>query len=264
MGRDIRYFEPYSLVDVTNVTIQNRYLLRPSPELNDLVVGVVGRAQRLYGMCVVAISVLSSHYHMLLRPADPLHLALFMAHVNGNLSKEIGRLHNWPGKLWAGRFHLIPVSWEEEAQVARLRYVLANSVKELLVDRPSEWPGIHSVEALVEGKPLVGHWYNRTKEYAARQLRGEKDLDPKKYATEERLVLSPLPCWEHLPPEEVRRRVADLVADIEKEGARERQRECKRSLGVKAILRQRPHRRPRLKKKSMMQYCKQGLNFGRL
>ncbi len=63
-------------------------------------------------------------------------------------------------------------------------------------------------------------------------------------------MLSPLPCWEHLPADEGRRRVADLVAEIEAEGARERKRECKKSLGVEAILRQRPHRRPRREKKS--------------
>ncbi len=48
--RDPRQFEPRTLVEVTNVTLQNRHLLRPSAELNDLVVGVLGRAQRIYDM----------------------------------------------------------------------------------------------------------------------------------------------------------------------------------------------------------------------
>ena len=41
-----RYLEPAAAVDVTDVVIQNRHLFRPSAELNDLVLGVFGRAQR--------------------------------------------------------------------------------------------------------------------------------------------------------------------------------------------------------------------------
>ncbi len=140
-------------------------------------------------------------------------------------------------------------SWEERAQVRRLEYLLSNGVKELLVDRVAEWPGVHSAEALVEGKTLVGHWYDRTKEGAARRLKG-KVVDPEDFATEEHLVLSPIPCWEHLPPPTLRRRVAEIVARIDEEGARERQRTGRRSLGVKKILRVRPHKRPRRVEKS--------------
>ncbi len=46
MARDPRALtQPWRLVEVTSVTIQNRYLLRPSAELNDLVIGVVVRHQ---------------------------------------------------------------------------------------------------------------------------------------------------------------------------------------------------------------------------
>ena len=58
MGRDNRAFtQPWRLVEVTTVTIQNRYLLRPSKKLNDLVVGIVARAQRKYEMPVICITV---------------------------------------------------------------------------------------------------------------------------------------------------------------------------------------------------------------
>ncbi len=86
---------------------------------------------------------------------------------------------------------------------------------------------------------------SRTKEYAARKLRGEDDVDPMDYATEEHLVFSPLPCWEHLPETEWRRNVANLIDQIEEEGARDRKRKRKMSLGVNKIMRVRPHKRPR-------------------
>jgi hypothetical protein len=142
------------------------------------------------------------------------------------------------------------VSEEPATQVARLRYLLAAGVKENLVDRVAEWPGVHSVSALVEGKPLTGTWYSRTKEYAARQRRREKDVDPADYATDHEIVLEPLPCWEHLPEATWRGFVADLVAEIDEAAARERQRTGKKSMGVRKILRVRPTRRPSKVEKS--------------
>ena len=76
--RDVRYIDPGSLVEVTTVCCQNRFLLRPSPELNKVFVGVWGKAQEEYGMDVVGVSALSSHYHALLIPEDQQHLSDFM------------------------------------------------------------------------------------------------------------------------------------------------------------------------------------------
>lgn len=250
MPDDLRYIPPNSLVEVIDVTVQNRYLLRPSDELNDITVGVFGKAQAMCDMTVVSLTVLSTHYHALLIPRDAAHMAEFMGHVNGNLSKEVNRLHNWSGSVWKRRYKHVPVSDEEEAQIARLKYVLAQGVKENLVSRCADWPGVHSVDALVKGEKLIGHWFDRTKEYAARQLRRESEVDPEKYATEYELKFSPLPCWAHHEPAEVCGLVAGLVKEIEEEGGADRQRTKKKVLGVKKIRNMDPHYRPETIEKS--------------
>jgi hypothetical protein len=49
MPRSIRFIpEGGALVEVTDRTVQARLLLVPSQELNEVVIGVLGRAQRLY------------------------------------------------------------------------------------------------------------------------------------------------------------------------------------------------------------------------
>ena len=99
MGRRLRYIPPEGcLVEVTNRTIQGRFLLRPSAELNMLVVGILGRAQRLYDVEIHGYVVLSNHYHLLVTVKSALQLARFMAYFQGNLAKEAGRLHNWRGR----------------------------------------------------------------------------------------------------------------------------------------------------------------------
>jgi hypothetical protein len=111
-----------------------------------------------------------------------------------------------------------------------------------------DWPGVHAARALLGGEVLEGLWFDRTQEYLARR-RGEK-FEPLQYATREVLELDPLPCWEHLPEEQRRARVAALVADIESETAARRKRTGAKPLGVAAILAQNPLRRPKKTKKS--------------
>jgi hypothetical protein len=63
MGRKLRYIpEGGALVEVTCRTLHGRLLLRPSPELNDIAAGILGRAQRLYPVDLVAFQAVSNHF----------------------------------------------------------------------------------------------------------------------------------------------------------------------------------------------------------
>ena len=141
-------------MEITVRTLQSRYLLRPSDELNRIVVGVLAHALRSHRVKLHAAVFLSNHAHFLISPESVEEMANFMRLVNGALSIEIGKLHDWSGPMWARRYTSIPVSDEPEAQIARLRYLLANSTKEGLVLSPLDWPGVHCAEALMGGTPL--------------------------------------------------------------------------------------------------------------
>ncbi|HEY0510499.1 MAG TPA: transposase, partial [Thermoanaerobaculia bacterium] len=249
MGRKLRYIpDGGALVEVTCRTLHGRLLLRPSPELNDIAAGILGRAQRLYPVDLVAFSPLSNHYHMIVWAEDAQRLARFVGYFNSNLAREVSRLTGWTGKIWDRRYQAILISDEEEVQVARFRYVLGHGVKENLIARLREWPGLHCVRQIVDGEPLSGHWYDRTQEYLAR--RKGKDTDPLKHATSETATFSPLPCWKHLFPEAYRERVANMAVEIEEDAAAARKRTGAEPLGVAAILAQDPVSRPKRIKKS--------------
>jgi hypothetical protein len=235
-------------VEVTTRTIQGRRLLRPSPALNEIAAGVLGRAQRLYGPEVCAFVFMSSHVHLLLRVADAKQLANFMGYFNANLAREIARLTGWTDKVWSRRYRAIVVSEEEAAQRERLAYVLSHGAKEDLVPGPREWPGLNAVRALLDGEPVEGLWFDRTQESAARR-RGEA-FERDRFATPEIVVLSPLPCWRHLSPEKQRERVAEVVREIEEETAARRKRTGVTPLGRAAVLKQDPLERPKKIKKS--------------
>jgi hypothetical protein len=249
MGRKLRYIpDGGSLVEVTCRTLHGRLLLRPSPELNDIAAGILGRAQRLYPVDIVAFSPVSNHYHMIVWAENAQRLARFVGYFNSNLAREVSRLTGWTGKIWERRYQAILISNEEEAQAGRFRYVLSHGVKENLVARLREWPGLHCVRQIVDGEPLSGHWYDRTQEYLARR-KGE-DADPLRHATPETVTFSPLPCWKHLTPEAYRERIGKMAAEIEEDAAAARRRTGAEPFGPAAILAQDPVSRPERIKKS--------------
>jgi hypothetical protein len=250
MGRKLRYIpDGGALVEVTCRTLHGRLLLRPSPELNDIAAGILGRAQRLYPVDLVAFVPVSNHYHLILGVKNAKRLSEFAGYFNSNLAREVGRLTGWTGKIWEKRYQAIVISPEEEAQVARLKYVLGHGVKENLVARLREWPGLHCVRQIVDGEPLAGTWYDRTQEYVARRRRGE-DPDPLQYSITETVTFSPLPCWSHLSSEEHRERVGALAMEIEEEAAAARKRTGAEPFGAAKILAQEPSTRPERVKRS--------------
>ena len=206
--------------------------------IDDILLGVLGRAQRLYPVEICGFSFLSSHYHMLLWVPDARSMAEFMGYFQTNASREVARLTDWPDGVWSDRYKAILVSDEPAAQVDRLRYVLAQGVKEGLVARVEEWPGISMLKAVLEGEPIRGTWFNRTQEYRARLRRRKKGSEPERFPSEETVTLSQLPCWRHLRPEVYRELVAGLVREIESDAAAERKLTGREPLGPQAILRQ--------------------------
>jgi hypothetical protein len=166
-----------------------------------------------------------------------------MTYLNSNLAREAGRVHRWREKFWGRRYQAIVVSAEEKAQVGRLRYVLSHGCKEGLVARPRDWPGANSVRALVESKTLGGMWFDRTRECCAR-TRGLV-LEATEFESRETVHLVPIPCWQHLLEDQYSAKVADLVTQIEQETAARHTQSGTRPLGVKKILSQPVHERPR-------------------
>jgi REP element-mobilizing transposase RayT len=92
MSRPLRFIpEGGALVEVTTRCIQSRFLLAPGPLLNEIILGVLARAARIYGVGVVAFCFVSSHYHLLVRVSDAEALARFACYFNSNLAREIVR-----------------------------------------------------------------------------------------------------------------------------------------------------------------------------
>ncbi len=198
----------------------------------------------MYPVKVIALAFLSNHYHLILSSRDQDVLSAFMNFVSSNTAREAGRLHGWSGKVWARRFDCIAITDEETAQVARLKYLLEQGVKEGLVASPQHWPGLSSTRALLSGQTIKGIWVNRTALYRARQKKVGHKARPIDFEEQITVKLSPLPCWAHLPAEDYKQRVREVVEIIENEAAANHAMQKTRPAGKRAALRQSPFHRP--------------------
>ena len=179
---------------------------------------------------------MSTHAHLLYGVEHGLQMAGFQCHMNSNVAREVGRLHQWTEKLWGRRYRPMAISNDRESQRERLKYVLSQGVKDFLVERVVEWPGPNAAKALLYDEPLVGHWFNRTKEFYAR--RKGIQFDKYDYATRYEIRLKRLPAFADDSEEEYREMIAELIWEIEEEEAAKRG--DRGVLGVKKVLAQDP------------------------
>ena len=241
MSHDPRWIPENALVEVTTRTFQGRYFMKPTPRVREIVVGILARAQRMYAMEVCLVTFMSNHWHGLLLPTDARQLARFMNYVNGEIARKILPLTPWDGKFWARPYDAIVVSDEPGAQLARFEYLLSHGVKEQLVERPEEWIGVNGVEAWLEGTPLRGYWFDKSRESRTKRLvrnRG-KVFDRLAFADEEILRFSPLPHWREqgLGLEAIRRQIREMVERIVEKARLERKaKKMRRVLGTAAVL----------------------------
>jgi len=241
MARRLRLLSNESgIVEVSSRTIHGRFLTRPSAEVNQLILGVLGFAQAKYPVDLFAFIFLSNHFHMLMRVLSAQRMADFVGFVKSNIAKEVGRLHHWKQTFWGGRYHSASLADSEEVQAARFRYILSNGCKEGLVASPLDWPGVSSAQALYRGETtLTGIWYDRTAEYHAR-IRGER----KRFPSVQTVRLSPLPFLAASTTAEQREYMVDAVRHIEQE-TRERHKEnATRPWGARNIEQRDPHDSP--------------------
>jgi REP element-mobilizing transposase RayT len=232
MPRAPRFVPPGSLVEVTTRTSGGLLLLRPSAELNQRILGILGRALALYPLSLHAFVFMSNHWHALITAPDAARLSSFLCYVNGNIAKAAQELHEWTGLVWGRRAQIISVV-DDEAAEQRLRYILSHGAKEGLVERPGEWPGVSSTNALACGEALTGNWRSRAKNRRIVRSGSGKGSDEGVNYT---IDLAPLPAWRERSPHAYRKMVASLISSIH----REERAAHPRPLGVAAILTQNP------------------------
>ena len=257
MPYPLRMFIPGLGYFVTARCCQARYLMRPSQETNEVLGGVLARAARLMDVEIFAFSFQSNHLHLLVR-APRGNLSKFMQFIMSNVARKVGWLVRWRGTFWERRYSAEPVL-DDEALVERLRYILSQGVKDGLVRKCRDWPGLSSLRMLVRGSRRTFSWFAWSKRWTARTDQASTSRFHPRWAERETLELTVLPCWAHLAQKRRARRVLELVRSAEREA--EGMHEW--VPGRARVLSQHPHHRPARPERRPRPYCHASTGFAR-
>ena len=249
MSRPLRMLDSSAIYLTTIRCLHGRLFMRPSRETYEVLGGVLARAVRLHGIEIFAFNFASNHLHLIVR-APRGNLPQFMQYLLSNISKKIGALVNWRGAFWERRYSAQPLL-DDVALLDKVRYVLAHGVKEGLVRRCADWPGLSALPLMRDGQPRTFRWLNWTRRCRSAQPSKRGSRLDERWAEDEELRLTSLPVHGFGRLSVVRQFLDECVRAIEQE-ARLAYRTV---MGAGRVCAQPPQRRPPRPERSPTPWC---------
>jgi REP element-mobilizing transposase RayT len=138
---------------VTRRCFERRMFLRPSDELNELVLYLLAVSTERFGIQLHAYCFLSNHVHLVL--TDPLGaLPAFEQYLSSLLARSCNAMHGRWESFWApGSYSAVTLETPSDV-IDKMAYTLANPVSAGLVRRGGEWPGIRSSPESMSAPPV--------------------------------------------------------------------------------------------------------------
>ena len=202
---------------------QRMFLLRPDPITNETFLYCLIEAAQRHKIEIILSVAMSNHHHTVLFDRYGT-INEFTEHFHKMLAKAMnahwGRWEN----LWSSEPPCLVRLTDASDVLDKLVYAATNPVKDGLVERVHQWPGVNGLSALLNRRPLVAR---RPRQFfrAGGEMPEYVELE---------LVIPP----ELGDAEEVRRQLRELVEAEEDRLAAERRKTGQRVLGRRAVLRQ--------------------------
>ena len=144
---------PNAFYLITRICAQREFLLRPDRETNNNFLYCLIVAAEKYGIDILGSIAESNHHHTVIFDRHG-NVSLFMHHFHRLLARCQNVLRGRCENLWAAEEPCVTRLLEPETVVAKLVYAAANPVKDHLVSRAVQWPGVNTYRQLKAGRPL--------------------------------------------------------------------------------------------------------------
>jgi REP element-mobilizing transposase RayT len=208
---------------ITRRCAQRQFLLRPDDETNNMFTYCLGEAAARFGIEVIVPSAMSNHYHNVVFDRRGT-VNEFTEHFNKMTAKTGNAMRGRWENFWSSEQICVVRLMEREDVMNALVYAATNPVKDGLVERVQDWPGVNGLAALLEQRPMHAtrplHFFSPTG-----KMPKEVDLH---------LVVPP----ELGDTDDVLDELRMKVAAYEQLMAAKRRRSGSRVLGRRAVLRQ--------------------------
>ncbi len=214
---------------ITRRCTQRQFLLRPDEITNNTILYCLGEAAQRCGVEVILPSMMSNHHHTIVFDRDG-HVVAFMEHFHKMVAKALNAHRGRWENLWSPEQVCLVHLVDRAAVIDKLVYAATNPVKDGLVERVAQWPGVNGLSALLSGGRLVA---TRPRQFfrASGVMPASVELD----------LAIPAELGD---PEQVRRELREQVSAVEARCAKERRAEGRKVLGRRAVLTQAWHAGP--------------------
>ena len=217
---------------ITRRCSERRFLLRPDYETNNAFLYCLAVAAQRFGIQIIFTYAAANHHHTGIFDPDgryPDFMAYFHKYVAKCQNALRGRFENF----WSSEHASVVRLVEPDDILEKMIYALTNPVKDPLVERVWEWPGVNSYSATVDGVTLTAvrpaHFFR-------------KDGSMPEVAT---LTISRPPGFDNMSDGEFAALIKMRVAAAEESAAAERREKGIRALGRERILNQDWRARPK-------------------
>ncbi len=156
MCRNRRDRRPDKVYFMTSRVIKGLpFVCRKSIEI--ILIGILARAQALYPVKICAYVFMGNHYHMIITGKSK-HISPFMNYIQGNIAQSVQRIipYSYDRFVWESRFKEQILVTPEDV-IAKMAYIYLNPVRARLVQKASDYPGVHSYNYLVHDKETFLH-----------------------------------------------------------------------------------------------------------
>ena len=138
---------------LTRSCTQRQFLLRPDAETNNAFAYCLAEAAHRFGIDILLPMAESNHHHTVLYDRHG-RCSQFVEHFHKMLARcQNARFGRWEN-LWAAEEVCITRLLDRATVIDKLVYAASNPVKDLLVERATQWPGINGYRELLTGNPL--------------------------------------------------------------------------------------------------------------
>ena len=138
---------------LTRRCAQRMFLLRPDDATNNAFIYCLALAAIKFGVDVLFTLAESNHHHTIIFDRHG-HVSAFLEHVHTLVARSQNALRGRWENFWAAQEPCITRLLDRDAVIDKLIYAASNPVKDRLVERVHQWPGVNTWSAFIHQQSI--------------------------------------------------------------------------------------------------------------
>jgi putative transposase len=133
---------------------QRLFLLRPDPETNAIFLYCLAEAAKRFGIVVILPIAMSNHHHVVFFDPEG-HAVQFTEHFHKMVARALNAHRGRWENLWSSEPPSLVRLVDPADVLEKLVYVATNPVKDHLVERAHQWPGVTGLSDLLNRRTIT-------------------------------------------------------------------------------------------------------------